>query len=72
MTIKERIRARKVIRTVAQREGIPPAEVRQKIQESIDEAWACQDPGVRWKQLQLFPEGKPTPEEFIVRAAKQI
>lgn len=72
MTIKEKIKVRKVIRTLAQRDGISSEEVLQKIQESIDAAWDNQDPAVRWKQLQLFPAGKPSPEAFIVHMAKQI
>lgn len=72
MTIKEKIKVRKVIRTLAQRDGISCKEVLQKIQESIDAAWDNQDPAVRWKQLQLFPAGKPTPELFIARVARQI
>lgn len=72
MTIKEKIKVRKVIRNLAQRDGISSEEVLQKIQESIDAAWDNQDPAVRWKQLQLFPAGKPTSEEFIVRVAREI
>lgn len=72
MTIMEKIKVRKVIRTLAQRDGVSSEEVLKQIQESIDAAWDNQDPAVRWKQLQLFPAGKPTVEAFVLRLAKEL
>ena len=72
MTLKEKIKVKKVIRTLAQRDGVSPEEVLRSIQASIDDAWESQDPAVRWKQLQLFPGGKPGPEEFIIWIAKVV
>lgn len=72
MTLKERIQAKAVIRTLAQRDGVRPEDVRASMQEAIDAAWENQDPAVRWKQLQMFPAGKPTVEAFVLRLAKEI
>lgn len=72
MTIRERIRVKAVIRTLAQRDGVRPEDVRASMQEAIDAAWENQDPAVRWKQLQLFPTGKPTVEAFVLRLAKEL
>lgn len=69
MTIKEKIRANRAIRQVAEREGKSPAEIRQAMQEAIDTAWA--NPAGRAMQQQLFPAGKPTVEEFLLRTARK-
>lgn len=72
MTIMEKNRVDAVIVALALREGIPSEEVRKRMQESIDAAWDSQDPDGQAYQRQLFPAGKPTLEEFIVRMAKLI
>lgn len=72
MTITEKIKVRKVIRTLAQRDGVKPEDVRASMQEAIDAAWENQDPAIRWKQLQMFPAGKPTVEAFVLRLAKEL
>lgn len=72
MTIKEKIKVQRVIRMLAQRDGIRPEDVRASMQEAIDAAWENQDPAVRWKQLQMFPAGKPTVEAFVLRLAKEL
>lgn len=71
MTFASKIRVNALFLELAQKRGVSPAAVRKEIQKAIDEAWECQDPGVRWKQLQLFPTGKPTPEQFIAQVARQ-
>ena len=70
MTFKDYLRVQAVLRATAAREGISVAEVKRNIQEAIDAAWA--DPAGREAQQELFPEGKPTPEEMIVRLGKRI
>lgn len=37
----------------------------EEMQQAIDMAWSSTDPDVVLFQLQLFPAGKPTVEEFI-------
>ena len=75
MTLQEKIRAEATIRAIAQEEGIQPQEVRQAMQEALDEAWAARrTPGNLRAQLawqRLFPAGrKPSVEEFLVRLSR--
>lgn len=70
MTIKEKVRAHRVIKQVAREEGREPAEVRQDMQAAIDAAWENQA-GAEL-QLQLFPAGKPTVEEFLIRIRREL
>lgn len=72
MTIRDQIRAKVAIRKLARKEGVHSEDVRKEIQNAIDAAWDNQDPAVKWQQLQMFPAGKPTPEQFIARVARQI
>lgn len=44
-------------------------KVRREIQAAIDAAWDTDDLGALKLQRELFPNGKPTPEEFIVVVA---
>lgn len=72
MTLKEKLRAKSVIRYVARLEGKTEKQVRQSMQEALDDAWnTAWQPGniraqLRWQQLFPGPR-KPTVEEFIVR-----
>lgn len=54
-----------MIKQTAKHYGVPEEEVRQSIQEIIDEAWRTTDPEAKRLQQQAFPAGKPTPEEFV-------
>ena len=72
MTVKEKLRAEAAIRYVARTEGKTVRQVRQSMQEALDDAWSTAwQPGniraqLRWQRL--FPGGRrPTVEEFIVR-----
>jgi translation initiation factor 2 alpha subunit (eIF-2alpha) len=56
---------------VAEKFGISTNEVVREIQDAIDTAWDNPDPAVRAKQRELFPNGKPLPEEFIRTMAKE-
>ena len=57
------------IQKLAEREGVPFEEVEADIQETIDAIWSNQDSEIRERQARLFPEGKPSPAEFIGRMA---
>lgn len=59
MKLREWIRARITMRLMAAREGRTVDELRQDIQEAIDEAW--RNPEGREAQQALFPKGKPSP-----------
>ena len=41
------------------------AHVRREIRKTISFAWDTTDPIIKQKQNELFPNGKPEPEEFI-------
>ena len=52
--------------------GNTPEEVRREIQACIDEAWNTDDLAAMNLQRELFPDGKPTPEQFISTVAKHL
>ena len=66
MTYREWLRAQTVIQILADRQGRTPNEIRASMQDAIDEAWRTTDPAALQEQWRRFPDGKPTPEEFIV------
>lgn len=72
MSIRNNIKGKAVIRRTAQHYDMPTAEVRAEIQKCLDDAWNTDDPAVKQAQEKLFPEGKPTMEEFICRVAAAI
>ena len=70
MKIIEIIKGKTAIQKVADREGKSYAEIEAAIREAIDLAWA--DPTVREYQDTVFPAGKPSVEEFVVKTGKYI
>ena len=77
MTLQQKTKAEKIIRDIAQEEGMQPEEVRQAMQEALDAAWtAGRAPGNLRAQLtwqRLFPGNrKPSLEEFIFRLANEV
>lgn len=58
-----------IIEQVAAQNGTTPAHVRHEIQAAIDAAW--DNPAGRELQQLLFPNGQPSPEEFILTVAGQ-
>lgn len=70
MTLKDLIKAEAVLRATAARKGVSVETVKKKIQEAIDAAWA--NPAGREAQQRLFPDGKPTPEEMVIRLGKLV
>lgn len=54
------------LEAIAAREGKPPEEIRQAIQEAINTAWASDNPQHRQAQKKLTGrQTAPTPEELI-------
>jgi len=49
-----------------------PAQVKADIEEAIAAAWASDDPAARLLQDELFPGGRPSPEEFVSAVAKLL
>lgn len=72
MEFCEMLKAKAVICRVAERQGKSAAEVRREMQKAIDAAWATDDPAVQQRQRELFPEGKPTVEQFMARCAAHL
>ena len=70
MTPSELLRTRRALKTVAAREGTTVAQVKQNIQEAINEAWAS--PVGHTAQQRLFPGGKPTVEEFLITVTAYV
>ena len=62
---------RRYILHLAKVSGKSEKEVRQVIQDSIDESWAVGNAVSLQYQLQFYPKGKPTPEEFIVKSMEE-
>ena len=69
---KGHLKKKSVIEKTAAHFGENSKEVQKKIKEIIDIAWASDDPQVKAFHQQHFPNGKPTPEEFITVVAKTI
>lgn len=57
---------------VAREYGVLPDELRDKMQETIDASWNNNDEEIVRTQRTLFPNGKPTVEEFIETMALLI
>lgn len=72
MKLFDSMRGKAAIRGTADRFGQSPEEVRREIQACIDEAWDTEDPAAMKLQRELFPDGKPTPEQFISTVAKHL
>ena len=54
-----------IFKKIAKTYGVSENDVLKDVQEAIDEAWATEDVNTKKYQKQLFPGGKPTPEELI-------
>ena len=77
MTLMEWLKVKKTLWIMATQQGCTMAQIRQDIQESIDDAWnRAWTPGnieaqVNWQLM--FPGGiKPSVEEFVVVMARKI
>ena len=65
MKIKNKIIGKLAIIRTATNCEMPTADVCSNIQEAIDAAWATDDLSAKKAREALFPQGKPTPEEFV-------
>ena len=57
---------------VSVQNGVSVSEVAHEMEAAIDDAWDNPDPTIRARQETLFPNGKPSIENFIRVMAKQI
>ena len=58
-----------IIRKVAERYGVTTDEVRREMQAALDATWAGQGGSERDR---LFPNGKPSLEEFVTTLARSV
>ena len=70
MSFINNMKSKKVLKSIAAEEGKTLAQIEAAIQDSIDIAW--NSPEFHDIQMQYFPNGKPSPEEFIAVVAKQV
>lgn len=66
----KKLKAKLALAAIAAREGRTLAEVERDIQAAINAAWS--DPAAKAEQLRLFPDGKPTPAEFVAIVSTDI
>ena len=59
-----------IIEQISEIHSSTPREVNKEILNAIDIVW--NDPAGKGELQKLFPEGKPSPEQFIKRTAAQI
>jgi len=56
----------KIIKTIAAQENSTSENVNEEIQKAIDIAWSSENQQEIENQKKLFPNGKPTVEEFLL------
>jgi len=68
MDAHERRNVNRVFRTMAREWGCPVWMVRQTIQKAIDQSWenSMHNSEARAVWCKYFPDGKPTPEQYIL------
>ena len=64
--------ANELMKKIAAQHGVSVNEVMREMQDLIDATWGNPDPAAKKKQRELFPNGKPSIEEFIRVVVKQV
>ena len=72
MKISDHIKSQKAIRKTASRYDTSENDVRHEMQTALDEAWNTKDPDAKRRQNALFPDGKPSLEEFLSKITSLI
>lgn len=69
MNLHDFLNVRRVLRTMAAEWDCPVWVVRRAIRRSIDQSWekAMSDPEAKALRDKYFPNGKPTPAQYILR-----
>lgn len=69
MDLHDYLNVRRVLRLLGREWGCPVFVVKATIQRTIDETWASSqgDPEAAARLAKYFPDGKPTPEGYILR-----
>ena len=61
-----------LLEQIAAQNGVSVDDVAREMQSTIDATWNNPDPTARESQRKLFPNGKPSIDEFILVVARQI
>lgn len=69
----KRSKFNRILKIIAEKEGISVEEVYREMQAAIDAGYSNPDPAIRtaWEKVPL-PYGKPRPEDMVVYCAGQI
>ena len=72
MKIREFLNVQRVLRTIAAQWQCPVYQAKRRIQQAIDQSWqmAQSDPGEKAVLDFYFPQGKPTPEQYILKLGR--
>lgn len=68
----DNLRGHLILREIAEKIDATPEQVSQDIQACIDEAWISEDPNIKACQARFFPNGQPSPEEFICKVMERL
>jgi len=60
------------VRIIASKHGKTAEEISREMEKALEAAWMTEDPAMKELQEKLFPEGKPSAEEFIRTMASYI
>lgn len=64
------MRPKSAIKKTAKKHGVTEQHVRDEIQKALDAAWDTKNEETLKRQQELFPDGKPTIEEFIHKVSQ--
>ena len=64
------MRTKNAIKKTAKNNGVSEQHVRDEMQKALDAAWSTTDEEALKRQRELFPDGKPTLEEFIRKVSQ--
>ena len=70
--VKGNKQSNELFKKIATHHGVSVDEVVRDMQDTIDATWHNPDSEAKKNQQKLFPNGKPTVEEFIRVMAKQV
>lgn len=64
------MKPQKAIKKTAKNNGVSEQHVREEMQKALDAAWNTTDKEALKRQQELFPNGKPTLDEFIKKVSR--
>ncbi len=60
----------RAVKKTAKRHGVSEQYARNELQKALDAAWSTNDEAALKRQRELFPNGKPTIEEFVRKVSQ--